>query len=71
MEGEEKGCVLTSPLPPRNRLRGKPGLGSCTQKSEGETLGVLCHGAELFPIPAGAAPAYAAVFLSPFPTLPC
>lgn len=45
---------------PRNRLKREPGLGSCTQNSEGETLGLLFQEGR-----AHAAPAYAAVPHSP------
>lgn len=50
------------PSSPRNRLKKEPGLGSCTQKSEGETLEVLFQWGK-----ARAAPAYAVVPRSPLP----
>lgn len=58
------------PSSPKDSLGEKPGLGSCTQGSEGET--VPHSGAELFPISASAAPVYAVVpySLLPLPTLP-
>lgn len=55
---------------PRNRLGagvGGPGLSSCTQKREGDTLGVLFLWGRALPSPCQCCPSCGATFLSPPP----
>lgn len=61
------------PSSPKEQAWGEPGLDSCSQQSEGETLAVLFPRGRALPHPCQRCPSFCcgATFPSPLPTLPC